>query len=278
RSGGEEQALVNPDLQLKNDLMALQESAPGVISDVIQVIRSVMALVERIPAGKNLIVGDVQLPESLRAALHPSALRQVLWMIIHEAIQQPVPERMVLRCGVEGSKAVIHLDFTPGFDFPKARQQTIAEILEVQSGTLALDPGEGRPVGEQVSLRVEMLNVNRTVLVVDDNPDIVHLYQRYLVSTPYHIVHISKGQGLFEQIEQVRPDVIVLDIMLPDVDGWDLLTQLFESPRTRDIPVIVCSVVSDPDLALALGAKISLPKPVQRPDFIRALDQALNPA
>ncbi|RPJ38845.1 MAG: hypothetical protein EHM21_16300, partial [Chloroflexi bacterium] len=89
RSGGEEQALVNPDLQLKNDLMALQESAPGVISDVIQVIRSVMALVERIPAGKNLIVGDVQLPEALRAALHPSALRQVLWMIIHGAIQQP---------------------------------------------------------------------------------------------------------------------------------------------------------------------------------------------
>jgi CheY-like chemotaxis protein len=263
----------NPDLQLKNDLMALQESAPGVISDVVQVVKSVLALAERLPGGNNLVVAAVRLPDGLRAALHPSSLRQVLWMIIHQAILQPVSEEMILRCAVEGSQAVIELRFSPGFDLPKARQQTIEEILEAQSGTLAILPQPG-----EISFRVEMLNVNRTVLVVDDNPDIVHLYQRYLVGTPYHIVHVSKGQGLLEQIEVVRPDVIVLDIMLPDVDGWDLLTQLFESPRTRQVPVIVCSVVSDPDLALALGAKISLPKPVQRSDFIQALDQALNPA
>jgi CheY-like chemotaxis protein len=267
----EEEAMVNPDLQVKNEMMALQESAPGVISDVVQVVKSVLALIERVPAGKNLTITEALLPDGLRAALHPSALRQVLWMIIHQGILQPAPGKVAVRCGVEGSRAVIDLTFVPGFDFPKARQQTIEEIVSVQKGALVIDQQAG-----QLTVRVEMLNVNRTVLVVDDNPDIIHLYQRYLVRTPYHIVHVSKGQGLFEQIDAVRPDVIVLDIMLPDVDGWDLLTQLFETPRTRDIPVIVCSVVSDTDLALALGASICLRKPIQRPDFIRALDQALS--
>jgi CheY-like chemotaxis protein len=267
----DEETGLNPDLQLKNDLMALQESAPGVISDVAQVVKSVLALIDRIPAGDALLVEDVQVPETLRASMHPSALRQVLWMIIHQAILQPGAVQMALICQVENSHAVIELDFHPAFIFPKQRQQTIQEILEVQNGILEIVSTAGRLV-----VRVEMLHVNRTVLVVDDNPDIVHLYQRYLVGTPYHLVHVSRGLELFEQIEVIHPDVIVLDIMLPDVDGWDLLTQLFESPHTRSIPVVVCSVVSDPDLALALGASICLPKPVQRPDFIRALDQALS--
>jgi CheY-like chemotaxis protein len=275
----EEEAPANPDMQLKNDLMALQESAPGVISDLVQVMKSVLALVERIPAGKNLAIHEASLHGSaplrangpLRGALHPSALRQVLWMIIHQAILQPSPGQMALRCGVEGGQAVIELAFTPVFEFPRARQQTIEEILEAQAGALSIEQNH-----DQLIFRVEMLNVNRTVLVVDDNPDIVHLYQRYLVGTQYHIVHISRGLELLEQLDLLWPDMIVLDIMLPDVDGWDLLTQLSEGPTTRGIPVIICSVVCEPDLALALGAISCLPKPVQRPDFIRALDRALN--
>jgi CheY-like chemotaxis protein len=265
-------APVNPDVQLENDLTALQESAPGVISDVIQVVKSVLALVERIPAGKDLAITHVLLPDSLRAALHPSALRQVLWMIIHQAVLQPSPGQMTLRCETQNSKAVIELAFSPVFVFPQPRQQVIEEILAAQNGTLEV-------AGSQDSLifRVEMIKVNQTVLVVDDNPDIVHLYQRYLVGTQYHIVHVSKGQGLFELIDIVRPDVVVLDIMLPDIDGWDLLTRLSELPETRDIPVIICSVVSDAELAVALGARACLAKPVQRPAFLAALKQVVNP-
>jgi Amt family ammonium transporter len=64
--------------------------------------------------------------------------------------------------------------------------------------------------------------------------------------------------------------------MLPDIDGWDLLTRLSEMPDTRDIPVIVCSVVSDPELAIALGAMGCLTKPVQRPEFLAALNRVAN--
>jgi CheY-like chemotaxis protein len=211
--------------------------------------------------------------DKLRGTLHPSALRQVIWMLIHQCILKTEFGSLSIRCGVDGSNAFIELAFSPSFTFGKMQQQTIEEILEVQNGAFKCIQDENRSL-----FRVEMLNVNRTVLVVDDNPDIVHLYQRYLVGTPYHLVHLAKGQDLFTQIGPIQPDIIVLDIMLPDVDGWDLLTSLSENHETRHIPVIVCSVVSEPDLALALGAWACISKPVQRIDFIRALDQASSQA
>jgi CheY-like chemotaxis protein len=114
------------------------------------------------------------------------------------------------------------------------------------------------------------------VLVVDDNVDLVHFYRRYAAGTRYHIVHLSQGTGVLEAVESVTPDIIVLDVMLPDVDGWDLLVQLHEHPATRPIPVVVCSVVREEELALSLGASVYLPKPVRRREFIGALDQAVN--
>jgi CheY-like chemotaxis protein len=64
--------------------------------------------------------------------------------------------------------------------------------------------------------------------------------------------------------------------MLPDVDGWELLTNLHEHHDTRSIPVIICSVVKRQELAAALGASLYLPKPVRRREFIQALDQVLS--
>lgn len=264
------EALINPEMQLKNDLMALQESAPGIISHVNQVIKSVLGLIERLPAGKKLNIKEVVYPGELRAALHPSALRQMLWMIVHLGITKLEQEgSLSITCGVRGSNVFIELIFSPPFPFELSQLQTVKEILETQNGTLEISQNVDR-----LNFRVEILHVNRTVLVVDDNPDIVHLYQRYLVGTAYHLIHLAKGRELFEQLSRIQPDMIVLDIMLPDVDGWDLLTHLTESPESRSIPVIVCSVMSEKDLAAALGAFASLAKPVQRSDFIHALDRA----
>ncbi|NLE43152.1 MAG: response regulator, partial [Chloroflexi bacterium] len=65
------------------------------------------------------------------------------------------------------------------------------------------------------------------------------------------------------------------DVMLPKVDGWQLLTHLHERSETRMIPVIVCSVVREEPLALALGATSFLTKPLAPRQFVEALDEAL---
>jgi CheY-like chemotaxis protein len=112
------------------------------------------------------------------------------------------------------------------------------------------------------------------VLVVDDNVDLVHFLRRYVAGTGYQIVHAPGGQSAWSAIEAYPPDIIVLDVMLPDVDGWALLTRLHEHPATRAIPVVVCSVIREEELAAALGAAVYVPKPVHRQEFINALDKA----
>ncbi len=61
--------------------------------------------------------------------------------------------------------------------------------------------------------------------------------------------------------------------MMPEMDGWELLQRLNTHPQTADIPVIICSVINDPDLAYSLGASLFLPKPVSRAGVLEALRQ-----
>jgi CheY-like chemotaxis protein len=61
--------------------------------------------------------------------------------------------------------------------------------------------------------------------------------------------------------------------MMPEMDGWELLQRLRNHPQTADIPVVICSVINNPDLAYSLGASLFLPKPVSRDDVLEALRQ-----
>ena len=87
-----------------------------------------------------------------------------------------------------------------------------------------------------------------------------------LPDRPGHPEHgPSHGAGAFERVLDLRPDVVLLDILLPDVSGWEVLRQLKGDDRTRDIPVVVVSVVDDRPRGAALGADAYLVKPVAPP-------------
>lgn len=112
------------------------------------------------------------------------------------------------------------------------------------------------------------------VLVIDDNRDMLRFYRRCVVGTPFEIVELSDGRLALERARNERPEIIVLDLMLPNVDGWELLTELANDPATRQIPLVVCSVVDESELALTLGATASIVKPVSRESFRAALYRA----
>ena len=115
-----------------------------------------------------------------------------------------------------------------------------------------------------------------TVLMIDDNLDTLHLFQRYLASTQYQFVGISNPEEVLATVECTLPEAIVLDVMLPGVDGWELLGRLREHPWMRDVPVIVCTVMPQEELALALGAAAYLRKPVTREALLSTLDQQIR--
>jgi CheY-like chemotaxis protein len=114
------------------------------------------------------------------------------------------------------------------------------------------------------------------VLVIDDNVDTLSLMQRYLSGSRYRFAGTSQPQDALQMAEQVQPLILVLDVMLPGIDGWELLGRLREHPRTRDMPVIVCSILPQDQLARALGAADYLPKPVSQRELLSALDRQVD--
>jgi CheY-like chemotaxis protein len=113
------------------------------------------------------------------------------------------------------------------------------------------------------------------ILVIDDNEGSIHLLQRYLTDDAYSVTSVPNTEHGLRMIPQLEPDAIILDVMMPGIDGWELLQRLRAKNETKLIPVIICSVINDPELAFVLGASDYIPKPVSRESLLRAL-QALQ--
>ncbi|HEX5414578.1 MAG TPA: response regulator, partial [Chloroflexota bacterium] len=122
-------------------------------------------------------------------------------------------------------------------------RETVDEATGCWTVTLAL-PAERRPL----------------VLVIDNNADFVNLVGRYLAVSQWVVSgagNVDRGQALAAELQ---PNVVLLDVMMPGRDGWDLLVELRSHPETRRVPVIVCSILHEPSIARALGAVGYLPK------------------
>ncbi len=113
----------------------------------------------------------------------------------------------------------------------------------------------------------------KEILVIDDNPDVITLIERYLAHSSYSVVGVQDAQEGIEVAQRMQPFVIILDIMMPKSDGWEVLQTLKNHPETSHIPVLVCSVLDTPELALSLGASYYLRKPPGRVDLLAILAQ-----
>jgi CheY-like chemotaxis protein len=114
------------------------------------------------------------------------------------------------------------------------------------------------------------------VLVIDDNADTLQLLQRYASGTRYHLIGTRDPKQALKLAEEYSPQIVVLDVMMPDVDGWELLGRLRQHPLVDRTPIIVCTILAQEELALALGANAFIHKPVRRRDFLAALDHQVS--
>jgi signal transduction histidine kinase/ActR/RegA family two-component response regulator len=113
------------------------------------------------------------------------------------------------------------------------------------------------------------------VLAIDDDDGVITLLRRYLESEGYRVTGVRESRRALETAQRLAPDLtaITLDVVMPNLDGWQVLQALKENPQTQDIPVILCSIVEDLDQGLGRGAAACLRKPVTRDDVLTALKQ-----
>jgi CheY-like chemotaxis protein len=256
---------------VREELAALEKNAPGTVANVAETIRGTLEL-EQVLASRHRIELSMEGTQpDLAAAIHPSALRQVLVAVINTLIKHTSSGRIAIAAECTKARVFITVTGPAALTDKPSGSDLIQEILASHGGSIEIRTSDGL-----LSFRLELPRAEQiTVLVVDDNLDLAHFYQRFLAGTRYRIVHVAQGQRVLETVETVAPDIIVLDVMLADIDGWEVLTYLHEHSATRSVPVIVCSVSREEELALALGATLYLPKPVRRAQFVQALDRAL---
>ena len=113
--------------------------------------------------------------------------------------------------------------------------------------------------------------MSATVLVVEDEVDLLFTIALSLELSGYRVIKAASGEEALTLVEKERPDAVVLDIRLPGIDGWSVLEAIKAEPETRDIPVIVVSIVDERARGAALGAAEYLVKPVRRDDLLAAL-------
>lgn len=111
------------------------------------------------------------------------------------------------------------------------------------------------------------------VLVVEDDSQAAELLTLYLESAECSVEVARDGEEGFSKARQLHPALITLDLLLPKVDGWDLLVRLKGDRETREIPVVIVSIVDQPGKGFALGAADYLLKPVGREDLLHALQR-----
>ena len=130
----------------------------------------------------------------------------------------------------------------------------------------------GGPTSSEAQMPAPMLPDGLPrVLVIEDDPAAQELLRVYLEGAGYAVLATASGRHGLAWLAEVRPDAVVLDIRLPDLDGWELLQRAKSDPATRSIPIMVVSVVDDRQLGLALGAVDYVVKPVSRERLLEAL-------
>ncbi len=243
----------------------------------------------------------------------PVRLKQVLVNLAGNAIKfTPEGGRVELKARQENGQVRLEVwDNGPGipveeqqhvFDaFSRLRQSAQVEgtglglaitkrLVELHGGNMGLEsqPGQGscfhfmlpateavQKEPEQLTPPVEGLPQDSRILVIEDDPAAAQIISSYLASSGYEAVICDQPQHAVERVAQLQPHAVTLDLLMKPTNGWEILFQLKLDPRTRQIPVVVVTILNSPGNGAAFAAEEYLVKPVDKPTLLAAINRCL---
>ena len=117
---------------------------------------------------------------------------------------------------------------------------------------------------------------NQTILVVDDDTPIRSLLRQELSDAGYQVHEAANGKAALDMVRVKKPDLIILDVMMPEINGFDVAAVLKNDPDTMDIPIIILSIVQDHDRGLRIGVDRYLTKPIDTEKLFHEVDALLE--
>jgi len=276
------------------------------IQGAVDTFRAVLSQVDR--------TVDLQVPEDLPlVAADRDRVGQVLINLISNAIKySPGGGRVSVTAKHEGDRVVVSVTdrglgisredqkrlFTKFYRVDTAMTREIGgtglglsickTIIELLGGEIGCKSriGEGStfwfsvPVAAESMVRTPELEgpeeIGGTVLVIDRDPDVADLIETYLLRRGYDVVKAHNADDALALALKVRPRAITLDVILDEGDGFDLLHRLKEREATRDIPVVVLSIVCDEGKSCRMGAANYLEKPIDQARLLKIIDEIVG--
>lgn len=142
-------------------------------------------------------------------------------------------------------------------------------------------PATPRPDAERVvrtiQRRVELVDATgRDILVVDDDANLRELLRQQLTERGYAVRMATNGYEAIGQVRSKRPDLVILDVMMPELSGFDVAAMLKNDPSTESIPILILSIIQDTERGVRLGVDRYLTKPAEADDLVQAVQDLVS--
>lgn len=256
------------DFALRPEKLELKELLQGIEKTLAQRLSSERLQLDLVlPAHPSVIFADRVL------------LRQILLSLLNYSLNLCTGRTLKLHTDSKANETSICIRFETDdqWDASLAEEKDFLGFARSWSQRIRARLEETCPLrgqaGEITLQLVFQTEQQKILLVVDDQIATIKMFERYLSLTDIEVVGLTDPAQVLEMARQIQPALITLDVMMPQMDGWEVLQSLQLDPLTRNIPVLVCSAWDEPELAYSLGAAAFLKKPIVQRAFFDVLSQ-----
>jgi CheY-like chemotaxis protein len=249
------------------------------VINLYQVVQSIIDLFQNNFERESVIVDFDQSQDTLTVNSDRIILRQIIIRIFNLLLQKTDCRHIQLSMDQQGEDVNLLLNL-PGATFEMDEFLLLLHYEENKVNQWLNELNiqlEGMRSPQGFLLMVRFIGQEKKlILVVDDQEPALKMYVRYLSKTNYKIYGLSKATKVLYKAIELKPALILLDIMMPKLDGWEILQSLRLNEKTKHIPIIICSAWGEPELAKSLGANYFLRKPIVQKELLDILENFIE--
>ena len=264
---------------VEQEMSWLEDSFGDQVTQVEATMREAQQLAATVAAKHGVELVTTFAPNLPPLLVARTVLKQIVLGIVTTAIHSVPGGTVSLGAREEHSEVLIRVVTTAN---PRGERHSperdglemAARLAELFDGRLVVSKAGNPFVAQVIFPSAEQI----VALAIEDNVDTLALWERYLQGTPFCLHGVRDPEQVIPKAVELGPKLIILDVMMPEVDGWEILGQLRNHPATSTIPIIVCTVLPQEELALSLGANGFMRKPVTRQSFRAGLARQIAAA